>query len=194
MATGSSRPADRCGRVATRLPWRDGWQGAHPDGAVRVGKMTVARQLQDSLADAWLFYEVDRAQPRVPHRSEFATAHNDRRIRQVNLLAARTYLDAGFSLIIEIGLFDEDDRQCVGHALRGVDVTTVVLSCRPQTLDLHLEQRGDHDGGSWARSSTAKKPLAALTSRTLCLPTIAPQRRLPTRSREFSTSSFAHQG
>jgi predicted kinase len=120
-------------------------------GPSGVGKTAVGLRLQQILPEPWLFHEVDRAQPSAPDRAEFQTVENDRRLRHAALSAARAYLDAGFSLIIEIGLFDESDSRSLADALAGIDTTVVVLSCSRSTLEQHLEQRASRVDKHWAR-------------------------------------------
>lgn len=122
-------------------------------GPSGVGKTAVGVRLQQILAEPWLFYEVDRAQPRPPNRAEFRTIENDRRMRLAVLRAACVYLEAGFSLIIEIGLFEETDRRSVDEAMRGIDTTVVALSCNRSTLEQHLDERASTVDKDWARES-----------------------------------------
>lgn len=124
-------------------------------GPSGVGKTTVALQLQRTLTNPWLFYEVDRAQPRPPNRPDFMTVDNDRRLRRANLLAARGYLDSGFSTIIEIGLTDEGDRKALDEAMSGIDTTVITLSCDAATLERHLAER-DGTADAWAREHHAQ--------------------------------------
>ena len=121
-------------------------------GPSGVGKTAVALHLQHTLEEPWLFYEVDRAQPRLPKdRPDFATIENERRMRRAVLGAARAYLDAGFSLIIEVGLFGETDRGSVDESLAGIDTTVVVLSCSRSTLEHRLNERTSRVDKAWAR-------------------------------------------
>jgi predicted kinase len=120
-------------------------------GVSGVGKTAVGLRLQQMLSEPWLFHEVDRAQPCPPDRPEFQTIDNDRRMRRAALSATRAYLDAGFSLIVEIGLFDQPDRQALGEALRGIDTTIIVLSCNRATLEQHLDERSSAVDKDWAR-------------------------------------------
>lgn len=110
-------------------------------GPSGVGKTTVAILLQRILADPWLFYEVDRAQPRVPQRADFITTDNDRRIRRANLLATRAYLDSGFSTIIEQFLTDRTDWETLDETMSGIDTTVFLLTCTAATLERNLANR-----------------------------------------------------
>ncbi len=66
-------------------------------GPPASGKTTVAKRLQRLLREPWLFFEVDRTQPRLPPFDEVVTVANERRMVAANLRAARAYVDAGFS-------------------------------------------------------------------------------------------------
>ncbi len=120
-------------------------------GPSGVGKTAVGVELQQILREPWLLYEVDRAQPRPPDKAEFRTIENDRRMRLAVVHAARAYLDAGFSLMIEIGLIDETDRLSADAALRGIDTTVITLSCNRSTLEQHLDERSSNVDKDWAR-------------------------------------------
>ncbi len=72
-------------------------------------------------------------------------------MRLAVLRAARAYLDAGFSLIIEIGLIDETDGRAVDEAMTGIDTTVIALSCDRSTLEQHLDERSSTVDKDWAR-------------------------------------------
>lgn len=133
-------------------------------GPSGVGKTAVGLRLQQILPEPWLFHEIDRAQPSAPVRAEFQTVENDRRLRLAALSATRAYLDAGFSLIIEIGLFDETDSRSLADALTGIDTTVVVLSCSRSTLEQHLDERTSPVDKDWAREFHRRLGTAVIES------------------------------
>jgi chloramphenicol 3-O-phosphotransferase len=133
-------------------------------GPSGVGKTAVGLRLQQILPEPWLFHEVDRAQPSAPDRAQFHTVENDRRLRHATLCATRAYLDAGFSLIIEIGLFDETDSRSLADALAGIDTIVVVLSCSRSTLEQHLDERTSAVDKDWAREFHRRLGAAVIES------------------------------
>jgi adenylylsulfate kinase-like enzyme len=100
-------------------------------GPSGVGKSAVALSLQQVLTVPWAFFEVDRCQPRLPVGHPGLTSEAEPRMLRANLAAARAYIEAGFPLIIEIALID-DDLKAVREALAGLEVFTVVLDCFAQ--------------------------------------------------------------
>lgn len=123
-------------------------------GPSGVGKTAVGLRLQDLLDTPWLFYEVDRTQPQLPKdATQLATVETDNLLRRCLLRAGRVYLDAGFSLIIEIGLSGQADQRIVEETLAGVDLTIVVLTCEPETRERHLAGRHGPVDDNWARET-----------------------------------------
>jgi chloramphenicol 3-O-phosphotransferase len=133
-------------------------------GPSGVGKTAVGLRLQQILPEPWLFHEIDRAQPSALDRAEFRSVENDRRLQHAALSATRAYLDAGFSLIIEIGLFDETDSRSLADALAGIDATVVVLSCSRSTLEQHLGERTSPVDKDWAREFHRRLGAAVIES------------------------------
>lgn len=113
------------------------------------GKTTVGRLLQEILTEPWLFFEVDRCQPRVPPKASIVTVANDAAMRRANLAAARGYVDVGFRIIIEMTLSDE--RAHRERALIFSDVVSgvVALACTRSTVEERTIARGDRDV-TWA--------------------------------------------
>jgi chloramphenicol 3-O-phosphotransferase len=107
-----------------------------------VGKTTVAITAQRLLPDPWLLYEVDGCQPHVPPKAEFVTLDNDRRLRQANLQAARAYVDAGFNVIIEMGLTDDWGLAAYQEVFEGVPSLLVVLTAERDMLLDRAARRG----------------------------------------------------
>lgn len=66
------------------------------------GKSELARRLQATLPQPWLFWEADRARPRLPRLDEFGHVVTEQQMFEGNLRSIRGYLDAGFNVIAEL--------------------------------------------------------------------------------------------
>jgi len=65
----------------------------------------------------------------------------DRRLRAANLQAARTYVDAGFSVLIEMDLGDPWGQATAEQVFFGTDAIRVMLICERRTAARRLENR-----------------------------------------------------
>ncbi len=124
-------------------------------GPVAVGKTTVAKAAQRLLFDPWLLYEVDKCQPHLPPKPDLVTVDTDRRLRKANFIAARSYVDAGFRVLVEMALSDEWDRRAFDEVFREVVVTCVVLTAQRGVVLERSAARGDDVRGLEAQFDRA---------------------------------------
>lgn len=118
-----------------------------------MGKTAVARGLQDGLPDPWLFYEVDRCQPRTSPKEPpgFDIDDAERRMSRAILRAAHAYVAEGFDGIIELDLADEHRQRCLAEVFVNVAVFRVVLTCSPEVQRQRLASRVGPVPAEWAR-------------------------------------------
>ena len=130
-------------------------------GPVAVGKTTVAKAAQRLLFDPWLLYEVDKCQPHLPPKPDLVTVDADRRLRKANLVAARSYVDEGFRVLVEMALSDEWGRLAFDEVFRGVVVTGIVLTAQRGVVLERSAARGDDVRGLEAQLDRAIQPMLA---------------------------------
>lgn len=129
-------------------------------GPSASGKTTVAKRLQRLLREPWLFFEVDRTQPRLPPFDELVTIANEQRMVAANLRAARAYVDAGFNLLIEVDITDEWRQQMVAEVFVGVEHGTVALTAELTTIEMRAQERATVDV-AWALGHAQRRDWAA---------------------------------
>lgn len=122
-------------------------------GPSGVGKTAVALRLQEEFDDPWIFYEVDRCQPRTSTKEPpgFDLQDAERRMSRALLAAAHAYVSAGFDAIIEIDLADDYRQRCLVEIFAGTPVMRVVLTCTPHAHEQRLRARGGPVPDKWAR-------------------------------------------
>lgn len=115
-------------------------------GPMGVGKTATSLALQHLLPGIWLRWEVDRAQPKasgplidlLPPAELIGT--QDRMLR-ANLTAVRAYVEQGWSVIAEIGIFD-DDLEIVRSVWDGHNVRVAALVASYETTCQHVRADG----------------------------------------------------
>lgn len=121
-------------------------------GPSSAGKTSLARAFQRVADEPWFFYEADRMSGGFPReRPEFVTLELDRRVREACARAARGVLDAGLSVIVELGLFDPWGRARIAAILSAYPTFVVRVSCDLAVLEEREEARGDRVAGTARR-------------------------------------------
>ena len=121
-------------------------------GPSSAGKTSLALAFQRIAHEPWFFFEADRLSGGFPsNRSEFVTLEWDRRAREASARAARGILDAGFGVIVELGLFDPWDRAKVATLFADRPAFLVRVRCDLATLERREEVRGDRHVGTARR-------------------------------------------
>lgn len=112
------------------------------------GKTTLGLALIDRLGD-WLFWEVDRAQPRIPTSAvlepdQVARLSDDARsavlaaewrMVEGNVGALSSYVRAGANVVAEIFLWDEQRLAIASRVLSGLAPLVVELRCPVSVLE-----------------------------------------------------------
>jgi len=121
-------------------------------GPSSAGKTSLALAFQRVADEPWFFFEADRLSGGFPSsRSEFVTLEWDRRAREASARAARGILEAGFGVIVELGLFDPWGRAKVATLFAGLPAFVVRVRCDLTALERRERARGDRHVGTARR-------------------------------------------
>lgn len=123
-------------------------------GPSSTGKTTLGLSLIDALGD-WLFWEVDRSGPRMPRASLIepeqiphlsaenlaAALRRQSRIVEANVTAVAAYVRAGFSVVAELFLWDEEHIAIASRVWEGLAPLVVELRCPVEVLEERERER-----------------------------------------------------
>lgn len=126
-------------------------------GPSGVGKSTVTEELHQRLADNWMLWQSDRCSPRahpewaklaakLPFEDQLAL---EERMIAANVGAIASYLDNGWPVVAELAVMTEADVDVVRRRAQGRTML-IQLSCSPETLATHLQQRDTPASIEWA--------------------------------------------
>lgn len=111
-------------------------------GASCSGKTALARRLQETLPDPWLFWEADVMQPTFPRLLEFAGRVTEEQMLNANLRSVKAYVDASFNVIAELWLWYPQALAAASVVFQGIDVAVVRLDCALGELERRESARG----------------------------------------------------
>lgn len=138
------------------------------------GKTTLGRALLESLGDGWMFWEVDRVAPKLastaiisPEKAlklsetELAAAFSTQwRQLRAELGAIASYARAGFHMIVERFLWDQEHLEIAQQVLKDLPHLVVELRCPLAVLEERERARQTTFVGT-ARSESARSWLVS---------------------------------
>ena len=118
-------------------------------GHSSAGKTTLARALQDTFPEPWIIVEAERICLGYPlHRPEFVGIELDRQLREGCVRCALAFLDSGFSVVLEQGLWDPWAADMVRRLLGARHFFVVKVTCSPEVADNREAARLDRYRGT----------------------------------------------
>lgn len=118
-------------------------------GHSSAGKTTLARALQDTFPEPWMIVEAERICVGYPlHRPEFVGIELDRQLREGCVRCALAFLDSGFSVVLEQGLWDPWATDMARRLLGTRHFFVVSVTCSPEVADSREAARLDRYGGT----------------------------------------------
>lgn len=122
-------------------------------GPSGVGKSTIAQQLHQRLGGDWLLWQSDLCQPRHHPVSANLTREQgldlEQRMFAANIGAIAAYLNNGWPVVAELAVMTAAEADAVRQIGPGRTML-VQLSCSPETLAAHLQERNTPVPIDWA--------------------------------------------
>jgi len=122
-------------------------------GPSGVGKSTITQQLHQRLGGDWLLWQADLCQPKHHPASSNLTAEQGLALEQqmftANIGAVTAYLNNSWPVVAELAVMTAAEADAV-HNSGPCQVLLVQLSCSPETLAAHLQERDTPVPMDWA--------------------------------------------